>query len=517
MSDKSYSCHSVEFHGLITAVTRLPLLAIVLFSAAFFPLHSLSGSRSSASKNDNKIALEELLSVALTSVQAQKLILQTQNFNLERSKARYDGRVNTKVDFTHSVAESPAANLQIDKMVKKQIQVQYQKNIRSGTQIQVEWALDQQDMEFVTAIDRQKNFQTQGSLTVKQNLWRNFFGRAWHAEEQALLLSNQASKEKLQADLEALAMVIVNQYYQAWLLQARLRATYQNIKLQQRLLRVSKVKLDLGTADKADILQIRASLLGLQQRVNDSINALRIIWSQLVTAVNLPVVYINTDISDMRLVVDKNYHPSLAACKTLRNKNRSQFESASLRGLNYSLQASEHRIVQHKENLKPDVFAAVRLANNGVDTKLADSVWQSLTDWNVSASVSLGVNIELGMHAQRANLADIFKQKQIALLSIDQAQTDLQVEVLNACNDLDRLISKEKVLRKIYLQQSERIALQEERFRIGQIDVLQIVQASNDLIAAELQLKETTQELGLIVWKIRKMDGSLATYLRNNK
>ena len=503
---------------------RLSLLVAVL---VFFTLTSpqwLFANKHQATKqhkdkqvSKGKISLEELLAAALNSVQAQKIILQAQTFNMERSKARYDGRVDTKLDFTHSVAESHTPGLQIDKTAKGQLQVQYQKNIRSGTQMLVEWALDRQETEFATAAGKQENYQSQGAITVKQSLWRNFLGHAWNAEEQAILLGDKASKEQLQAQLEELAMLIVNQYYQAWLLQARLRATYQNIKLQQRLLRVSKIKFDLGTADKADILQIKASLLELQQRVKDSINALRGIWAQLVTAVNLPVVYVNTDISGMLLMIDKNYRASLDACKSLRNKNRSQFESANLRSLKYSLQASEQRIAQHKDSLKPDVFAAVRLANNGVDAGFTDSIWQSLSDWNVSASVSLGINIELGMHMQRANLADSFKQKQIALLSIDQAQTEFHVDILNTCNDLDRLISKEKNLRKIYLQQSERIALQEERFRIGQIDVLQIVQASNDLITAELRLKETSQELGLTVWKIRKMDGSLATYLRRNK
>lgn len=488
------------------------LILLTLVALSVFP------SRSLADKSTDKINLEELLRAALTSVEAQKLVLQAQTFNLERSQSRYDGRIETKMNLTHGTAENP--NLQVDKMTQKQLQMQYQKNTRTGTQIQAEWVLGHQDVEMsapFAVAGNQTSYQSQGALTVTQSLWRNAFGRAWHAEEQALLLNNKASQERLQADLEALAMIIVEQYYQAWLMQARLRATYQNIKLQQRLLRVSQVKLNLGTASKADILQIKASLLGLQQRVRDSVNALRVIWSQLVTAVNLPVAYIKTDISGMRLGVNRDYEKALTACKSLRNKNRSQFESVGLRGLRHGLQASEQRIVQHQDSLKPDVFAAVRISNHGRDTKFTDSVWQSLTDWNVSASVSLGVSLELGMHRQRANLADSIKQKQLALLSIDQVQTELQVNVLNACNDLDRLINKEKSLQKIHRQQSERIALQEERFRIGQIDVLQIVQASNDLIASDLQSKETIQELGLIVWKIRKLDGSLATYLRSDK
>ncbi|MDE3268680.1 MAG: TolC family protein [Pseudomonadota bacterium] len=463
----------------------------------------------------DKIALDELLRSALKSAQAQQLILQAQTFNLDRSQARYDGRLETKMDISHSVAESPSSNLQIDKIAKKNLQVKYLKNIRSGTQLQVEWALDHQDMEFVAALDNQVGFQSQGALTVKQSLWRNAFGRAWQAEEQALILTDKASKESLQANLEALAMVIVKQYYQAWLLQVQLQATYQHIKLQKRLLRVSKVKFDLGTADKADILQIRASLAGLQQRVKDSLNSLRMVWAQLVTAINLPVVYVNTDISGMRLTLDKDYQASQASCAELRNKNRAQLQSASLRSFKHSLQALEHQIAQHKDSLKPEVFAALRVANNGIDTSFASSVWQSVADWNVSASVSIGLNIELGKHRQYANLAESLKQKQITTLSIDQAQTELQVEILNACNDFARLISKEQTFQKIYQQQRQRIALQEERFRIGQIDVLQIVQASNDLIEAELRLKETAQELGLTVWKIRKADGSLFRMLRD--
>ena len=463
-------------------------------------------------QSTQSITLQEILRGASRSIEAQKVQLRAVSNERNKLRAKYDGKISSSISPNFSKADSAPSPVQVEKMSQLQTKVQYQQLLRSGTLFSAEWQFGHQDSQFVSLPARQQ-YQTQAALAIKQSLWRNAFGRNLQTEILVIQEQEEANTEQAKAQLQTLAMLVVKQYYQAWLLQARLAATLQNIKLQKRLHHVSKLKFELGTSEKTDILQIKASLLGLQQRAVDTESGLRNIWAQMIVSVNLPVVYIGTDIAKMHLVLDDDYAPALVSCATLQKKNRTQLQSPRLQSLKHGLKAIEHRFTKQKDALLPDLYLSARLANNGVSSDFGNSITSSLTEFNINASLSLSIDIELGKYRLRAEIADTLQQKRLAELDIQQASSELQVEAITTCADLARLIRKEKIQRSILTQQRQRIGLQEEHFRLGQVDVLQVVQASNDLIEAEYLLKETIQGLALSIWQIRKIDGSLFNYM----
>ena len=54
---------------------------------------------------------------------------------------------------------------------------------------------------------------------------------------------------------------LLDQYQNTWLAQARYQSAARQVERQRRLLRITKVKYERGTAEKAELLQVEAASL----------------------------------------------------------------------------------------------------------------------------------------------------------------------------------------------------------------------------------------------------------------
>ena len=121
----------------------------------------------------------------------------------------------------------------------------------------------------------------------------------------------------------------------------------------------------------------------------------------------------------------------------------------------------------------------------------------------------------LGNHAALLDIKDTLQQQHMTELSIEQAQDSLRLTALTVCERVQRLLAKEKVLRQVLRSSKRRVALLEERFNLGQVDVLSVIQAGGSVIDTELQLQETVRDMTTSAWKIRRNAGGVMDYLQS--
>ena len=461
-----------------------------------------------------EINLNTVLQGALAnSIQFEKLQLEllTKDNHLARVRGQLDAKAGVNVSLSSNNAQTPPSPSAVNNSERLQLQFNYQKMLRSGTSFTLDWSLEHQTVDFSQIPDRD-NYQSQFAFTIKQSLGRNGLGKAFRYQMQSAEQQEKAIEYRVETAVETWVLSIVELYYKAWLLQARLHTAHKNLALQKRLHRVVKIKHGLGTAEKADLLQVKGSLAAIKQRLLDIEKPLQDIWYQLVVNLRLPASYLDTDISTLSIALEREFQPALSHCQEKRNL----LESSQMKFLSSSFQALKYRYEGQKNNLRPDIFVAIKGANNGIDNSLGKGITASFVEANITTSITAGIEMPLGNQASLADMKDTLQQKYLTELNIQQARENLRLDAIIACDHIERLIIKEKNLKKIIANQKRRTALQEERFQLGQIDVINVIQAGNDLIDAEFQLKETMHDLAVNVWKIRKIVSKIITYLKEN-
>lgn len=464
------------------------------------------------------IDLLTILAGAFTkSIESKKLQVQLHGKDLAQQKARgmFDPQIKGKTTLLSNNADGGESMFAVADSSRQQVQVSYNRLFKTGTTLVIGWQLDHQKTSYSTPqIPEVDSYTNKLTASLRQSLWRNAFGKNLALQLQQAKLQGAIIEHRVKSAMEQMVMGLVDLYYKAWLLQAQLRAAEQNLALQQRLKRVVAIKHNLGTAETVDLLQVNSSLVSARQQVADKERALRLVWYQLAIAVNLTAEQTHIDIKRLAIAIDYQSQQAIQGCRALRVRDYQHLTSQQLRMSQVVADSWQHQLTQRRQALLPDVYLELSASNNGVDDNFWSSIGDSLTEANVSVSLAVGIDVTLGKASQIVELKETAQKKYLNDLQLQQTKDNLRLAALTACDNLEALVVKEKNLQTILNRQRKRIALQEERFRLGQIDVVAVVQASNDVINSEFQLRETMQGLAVGVWKVRAVNDQVLNYLQ---
>lgn len=488
---------------------------IILWSVVVVA-HPHSPTKKSTDRID--IDLLTILAGAFTrSIESKKLQLQLHGKDLAQQKAvgMFDAQIKGKATLVSNNADGGESMFAIDDSSRQQVQASYNKLFKTGTALVIGWQLDHQKTSYSTPqIPEVDNYTNKINASLRQSLWRNAFGKNLTLRLQQAKLQGAIIEHQVKSAMEKMVIGLVDLYYKAWLLQAQLQAAEQNLALQRRLKRVMAIKHNLGTAETADMLQVNSSLVSARQQVADKKRALRSIWYQLAIAVNLTAEQTHIDINRLVIAIDYHYQEALQSCRNLRARDYQRLTSQQLQMHQVAVDSWQQQLSQHRQALLPDLYVELSASNNGIDDQLLKSIGHSLTEANLTVSLAVGLDMTLGNAGKIADLKETAQKKYLNDLQLQQTKDNLRLSALTACDNLEALVAKEKNLQVILNRQRRRIALQEERFRLGQIEVVTVVQASNDVINSEFRLRETMQGLAVGVWKVRAVNDQVLSYLQ---
>ncbi len=499
-----------------TVTTLLSLFCCLVHSCAIFA-HDVPSSPPSV-KDGLQLTLPMILKGVLNTAQFKKLQLEllVKDNARERIAAQLDAQVGANISLLNSNAQTPAGPLSVDHTQHYQLKFTHHKLFKTGTALSAEWLLEHRASEFsAEQIPDSDHYQSQLAVTIKQSLGRNFFGKAFAAQLDAARTQAQATEQQVTVKMEEMLLGIVDIYYRAWLLHEQFNAAQRQLSLQRRLYKVTHAKHELGTAETTDLLQSRNVVTTARQRVRDTEKMLKDIWYQLVIPMRLPRVYLDVEMEKLTLVLGHDTEFAVAKCRDWQIHNYDNMHSTQLDFLYSSQDALRQRLFMHKDKMLPDIFVSLRLANNGADASLIKSVNSSLLSVNPTWALTAGINMTLGNHAARVDIKNTLQQQHMTELSIEQTQDSLRLTALTICERLQRLAAKRKVLQRVLRSSKRRVVLLEERFNLGQVDVLSVIQAGGSVIETELQLQETVRDMATSAWKIRRNAGGVMDYLQS--
>ena len=469
-------------------------------------------------KDGLQLTLPMILQGVLNTAQFKKLQLEllVKDSAQERVAAQLDAQVRANVSLLNSHAQTAVGPFGIDNSQRYQLKLFHSKLLKTGTTLSSEWLLEHQATEFSSAqLPDSNNYQSQLAFTIKQSLGRNRFGQAFAAQLDVARIQAQATEHQVEAKMEEMLFGIVQIYYRAWLLREQLSAAHRYLAMQWRLLKVTRAKHELGTAETTDLLQSKNALAAARQHVRDTEQMLKAIWYRLVIPLHLPSAYLNIEMAQLTLALARDTDFSIDACQDWQLRGYKHLRSAQLDFLQARQDALRQRVAVQKDKLQPDIFVSLRLANNGADESLVQSFNHSVLAANPVLSLNAGLTMTLGNHAALADLKNTLQQQHMTELSIEQEKDSLRLTALTVCEQVQRLLAKEKTLRRVLHNNKERVALLEERFNLGQVDVMSVIQAGQSVVDTELQRQETVQDMTISAWKIRRSAGDFMDYLKN--
>ena len=506
----------IQCYIMLKAVA-IPLVLFLAFSGV-----SVTGSAATA-KTDAvpdriKIDLPMILKGTLNTAQFKKLQLEllTKDSARLRITSQLDPQVGAAVTLQHSNAQVEAGPAALDSMQHYQLKLSHRRLLETGTALSAEWLLERRSANFsAVQLPDSSNYQSQFAFSVKQSLGRNRWGKSFHSQLEAARLQGLATEDRVEVSSEKMLMGIVEIYHRAWLLRERLNAARRGLTLQWRLQQVVKTKSELGTAEESHLLRVKSAVLVARQRVYDTKKMLRDIWYQLVIPLHLPRAYLDIDVAKIDIALVREQEFAISTCQEWQRQNFSSLQSSpQLDFYQKSQQALQHRFAVQKDKLYPDIFVALRLANNGVNKALGTSLIDSVLPVNLSLALSAGIDFTIDNHAARLDLKDTVQQQLRLDLDIAQHNDNVRLNALTMCDRVQRLLAKEKILRRLLYNNGKRIKLLQEKFELGQSEVDIVIQAQLELIDIEMQLQQVVQDIALSAWKIRANAGQVLSYLR---
>ncbi len=355
-----------------------------------------------------------------------------------------------------------------------------------------------------------------GELKIKQRLWRDAFGSSTRAQIKAGELMTRFNADQFQDTLEARVEDLIKLYYTAWELKNKTRASKESFNRQSRLLKITKIKKNRGTAVQADVYQIENSWTKTNLAYSNAKNALQQIWRELIASVKLPMDWAEIDVNFIPIHIDQPIAQAEKACGTIQSLNPPPKESSKTRAAKFRAEAASLKEKAAQSNRNPDLFLEGKLISNGQDrTNIGIALGEFGTSQHPAWVVKVGISIPLAGFSSRAALfkATAEKEKSEALSRVEK--TGHELKWINTCRDFFRLQNTSPLLEKTYLNQKKRVKIEEKRFRIGRISTLNVIAAGNDATEAETRHLTLKKDIRTLAWKILRMTGEMKLIIEN--
>lgn len=355
--------------------------------------------------------------------------------------------------------------------------------------------------------------ETRATLSITQELWRNFFGDATRAQQAAFALQSESVELSVKAASEKWALALIQQYYTGWFLQGNLKEMDKQTLRRRRLLEILQVRARRGTSEPSDVHQMEAATQALEISRQETEQKLLEIWRNLVIAVKLPEVLLTIDPRDVPLTLDQPQDLARASCEKADTPPGHK-NSLQLTAVERDLTSAESEVRAAESFLRPQVQLGGQLGRNGVDFRdSTDSTSRFVDGAGTMWGVSLQFAMPLSRDREKAQYAEAMSKKMAAEARLNVLRDQDQTSRTNLCADLKRLLDAQTRIGLANQSQRKRVALDEERFRIARIPAFQVIQTEDEAMGTEVSRLQIETALRQTSWAILETRGEVHQHL----
>lgn len=347
-------------------------------------------------------------------------------------------------------------------------------------------------------------------FSISQNLWRDFFGYQGRRQMEAGEALTRSARLQQNKALQDWALSLVDLYHNAWLRQTQLAAARLTVERQRRLFSTTRLKLNRGTAERADFLQVESSYLLAQTEFEQTKQELQILWRSLVTNLKLPQSWLEIPAEYVPLDFSSLYAEGEKVCASLKIQPE---ESLEVLIAKEQMTAADALYDVAVDSSRPTLTLEGGYTTSGSLGTFSDRSKDALGGENPEWSVGLNFKVYLDNPLHRAERFRASVEKNRSRILLSQAQSNQQSDLLNDCAELKTLKESSQGLEKISGFLSQRYILEEQRFQIGRTGTFNVIMAGDDFSRSEIQWQQSRVKLNKKVWDLLKYQQSVVTYL----
>tara|TARA_B100001248_G_scaffold260074_1_gene247428 strand:- start:215 stop:1705 length:1491 start_codon:yes stop_codon:yes gene_type:complete len=459
---------------------------------------------------EKKVTLSVVLNKSIESSDSFQ-ILQTKKQAIPLAELYSSSSFDLQMQGSYGLSEDSremAASIMPSDIESESYNLTFSKYLSSGTSLSL--TLDHGSQAFnVASTDIPEYFETKTEFRFSQSLWRDAFGLASRNNYRAGQIESQATKKEYEKDVQVWAKDVGSLFYSTWLAQAQVKSARTVTALRKRLLNISRKKLQRGTTEQPDFLQIEASYMAALSTQEEAEEALQEAWQRLVVLVKLPLEWLDIDASIIPMSLDEPSKTARLLCETQK-----QVESYALKELEAKAKAARLKDLASENLKKPDIQFTASIASNGIENDAAEAISEAgdyeHDQWFVGLSFSYPLeNSKAKADAIQANI-----ERKVWEARYQEAKANLDADWISRCNDLRLKVRNWDRAMEIAKKQRLRARLEEKRFSIGKSNVLQMVQAGNDLAQSEFNLNQAEIALREAAWQVMDLSSQVRSYLQ---
>lgn len=330
------------------------------------------------------------------------------------------------------------------------------------------------------------------SLTLHQNIWD--FGRTLGAYRAAQAQS-AASNADISVSRAQVWERVVNAYHGVWAAQKMVEVAGRLRDQARRVASKARELYEAGAKPRIDVTRTEVAATMAEAGYNAAVEAWRLACSRLFAAMG-EGEYDVVRVKEPPLPESEPLKVEEAVAEAL--SRRPEYEAALQR-----LKAAHAELTRVRGDYFPRLFAFGSASEAGV--RLDDLVW----NWSVGIGLSYPIFSGLGTRqAVRAQEARI----EAAKASLEVIELDVRSEIYEAHSRVKEALARLGPARVAVAAARETMTLAEERYRLGQADQLEVLDAQTILAQAEAALIRTEYDLAVAwtgFWKaIGKLPGA---------
>jgi outer membrane protein TolC len=445
------------------------------------------------------------------SYQGVRAQLQATGASALRGRAALANRLSAQFDFIDDQLR-PSTPFQPFRTQARKFSLGVSTLFRTGTNVSLELSHGLTELSFQT-INIAPFAETRGQVIISQSLWKDAFGVATRSALNAAEQSSRSSLAAYQEERENWYFQIAQLYYQAWLAQAKERASRRYLALQERLLKTIQIKIRRGTSEEPDRLQVQGSKTNAVIALEQDKQSLGDLWRTLITTLKLPEQLMQIDPAEIPMKLDSPVERALQNCGSPTKLKTAPEQAATVQKVEASYEAAKLQVEKASSDLNPALDLNLGFAANNIEGNSSQTVDDFVRLQYPKYSASLIFKMPLGFHAERAQLAEARANEARAAALLSAAKDSLKMDWTNGCLDLHRIYQNREWLARTLKDQQRREKLEEERFQLGRAGTLQVIQAGADATQAEQLLNSTETQLRVASWKVLRLTGGVQEHL----
>ncbi|MDD5065708.1 MAG: TolC family protein [bacterium] len=322
------------------------------------------------------------------------------------------------------------------------------------------------------------------TLEIKQDLWRNFFGRATRAGRKAI-------EEKSKAQVQEQAYQVKQILVQAEMLYWRLSLARKMVQLEKDLLARSqelynwvKRRVDLKLQDRSDLMQSESDVLARTLELSSTEDQEKLLTRNF----NL-MRDADSDIVTEELILPQEEYfkvPELNEKSPLRK---------DIRSLMHYQSAFREQALLNKENTLPELNVYVSGALNGLNQEFSEAFSDSTGTkyYTLAAGLSLRMPLDF-IHSHRARKGyDHEADANETFLS--QKKLSVQTEWSELIRKLKKTYKRFQLVKELETLQKKKADYERMRLQKGNTITLQVLQFEQDYAQSQLARLEVEMNL----------------------